>query len=180
MKKIINKVSLIAVVLILGIFVLTGCENGGKGGNTVITINGVNVSLNKERTLCNLNFKYPEEAKFPTEEENHITMKIYQDDNEEKILASVVVTVRKEKNVEEYIKNMRNVEASELQTETYNDTKWYIYDYKSSNAIAKVHYCQNGQDTYVVSFPQEGDAQNIDITNFKTEFMKNVRFGNSN
>ena len=75
---------------------------------------------------------------------------------------------------------MRNVEASELQTETYNDTKWYIYDYKSSNAIAKVHYCQNGQDTYVVSFPQEGDAQNIDITNFKTEFMKNVRFGNSN
>ena len=71
---------------------------------------------------------------------------------------------------------MRNVEASELQSETINGIKWYIYDFSGGDSISKVHYGQNGQDTYVVSFPQEGEARNIDITDFKNTFMNRISF----
>ena len=81
MKKLLL-VGVLVLTLIVSLFSLTGCksdgkENKGKDGNSVVTINGINYSLNKERALCNMTFKYPEEAKFPTEEEKHLTMKIY-------------------------------------------------------------------------------------------------------
>ena len=181
MKKKLIVLSLIFILLVSGLFILTGCNNGKENNgsnNDLVTVNGVSINLNNERTLCNMTFKYPEEAKFLTEEANHLTMKIYQDDNEEKILASVVLTVRTGENTEEYVKYMRDVEPSELENVTYGGVKWYIYDYSAGDAIAKVYYGQNGQDTYVISFPQEGEAQSIDITSFRTEFMNNISFGN--
>jgi len=169
-----------AVILIIGMFIFTGCEKNGNGNqgtsaDAVATVDGVKIKLDKERTLGNMKFKYPEIAKFQTEQENHLSMKIYSE-NDEKVLASVVLTVRTGKNVEEYIKTMRNVEASELQSETINGIKWYIYDFSGGDSISKVHYGQNGQDTYVVSFPQEGEAKNIDITDFKNTFMSRISF----
>ena len=184
MKKKVFLVSLIAVLLIAGLFVLTGCKNNNEAGegdkNTKqaeVIVDGVKLDLNKEGTLKNLKFKYSENMKTTNEEENHIVMKLFKDSNDESALASVVLTYRAGENVEEYIKWMRKVEADTLESVTINGTKWYIYEYTSSNTTAHVYYGQNGQDTYVISFPQEGeDQKNIDIESFKTVFMNNTRF----
>ena len=190
MKRKTLLVSLLSVILILGLIFLTGCvkkdeeKNQGSNqgtsqqteSNKEITINNANIKLSNERNLKNLTFKYPDEAKFINEEENHLSFKVYEDGNEEKEIINTVITVRPGKNCEEYIKYMREVDASELQTQTYNGKKWYIYNYNSEKSVSKMFYCQDGEDTYVLSFPQEGDARNIDISSYIAAFMNNTRF----
>ncbi|MCR5185772.1 MAG: hypothetical protein K6D97_01470 [Clostridia bacterium] len=195
MKKKIVLVSLLIVILTMGLVTLSGCKKANESSNqeenskidnqetnskeeeTIgFTIDGKKYDLTEEREFHNLKFKYPKDGKFITEEENHIVLALYQDDNEEKILAKVVITFKQDKNVEEYIKYMREVDASTLNTATFNGTKWYKYDYLGERDKAQAHYGQNGQNTYIISFAQEGEFKEVDIEDLKATFMNNTRF----
>lgn len=196
MRKKILSVSLLIVILITGLVTLSGCkrtdevskqeEESSKVENqetspkeeetNEFTIDGKKYDLTEKREFHNLKFKYPKEGKFITEGEDHIVLALYQDDNEEKILVKVVITFKQDKNVEEYIKYMREVDASTLNTSTYNGTKWYKYDYLGEKDKAQAHYGQNGQDTYIISFAQEGELKDIDIEDLKATFMNNTKF----
>ena len=195
MKKKIVLVSLLIVILTTGLVTLSGCkktdetskqEDSSKVENQEaspkeeetkgFTINGVKYDLTEEREFHNLKLMYPKEGKFITEGEDHIVLALYQDGNEEKLLAKVVITFKQDKNVEEYIKYMREVDANTLNTATYNGTKWYKYDYLGEKDKAQAHYGQNGQDTYIISFAQEGEFKEVDIEDLKATFMNNTRF----
>ena len=197
MKRIVFAVAL-SLLLVMGLFVLTGCEKAENVQNTStntetvapseetkqvaeptaseVTLNNVKYTFKDEGEFHDMKFKYQDDApnfKIVDNGDEHRGLIFYQDGSEG-VLFRDTLSINKGKDIS-FVCSMKDIDQSTLKKRTFNNLEWYDYYDTKSKSATQFYYYQNGADIYSVAFTVENGV-NVDIQDFIVEFMSNVSF----
>ena len=179
MKKRVFIISVTIAVLVIELFILTGCKNNSTEKSiSEATINGIKYSLTDSDSFHGMKFKYEKDAKNfnikGTTQDNNMVL-LYLQDGTDDDLFRIVLNYHKDTKVSEELKKFDLDESTP--TKNYNNIKWYDWytteKYKST--IIDVYFYQNGNDTYVISFSTP-KSSNFDLDSYVKLFMTNISF----
>lgn len=140
MNKRIILVSLISLVLIVGVFVLTGCGSSKEQTADSAKQNEASTpssSLDKEEVVNKLHFKYSSKANIKDSTNGKIVENEYY---------NIIVSHQKNKTVSE-LENARKF--SSVGTESFNSVDWKKYSYSDSQVKSTVYMYEKDDGTHM-------------------------------
>ena len=168
MKKKIVLGSLIILILIAGLFVLTGCGNNenSKGEQTSSTNNSsssTTVKLDKENSVNKLHFNYSSNATI----KDSTNGKRIENEN-----YTIIVSHQKEKTIAE-LENARNYTSVSI--DSINKIEWKKHSYNDEQVSSIVYMYEKDNGTYMVTISHDAKL-NINLENEIKEFMNEIKF----
>ena len=168
MKKKIVLGSLIVLILIAGLFVLTGCGNNenSKGEQTSSTNNSsssTTAKLDKENSVNKLHFNYSSNATI----KDSTNGKRIENEN-----YTIIVSHQKDKTIAE-LENARKYTSVGI--DSINKIEWKKYSYNDEQVSSIVYMYEKDNGTYVVTISHDARL-NINLGNEIKEFMNEIKF----
>ena len=171
-----KKKILLGLLVLVGLFMITGCgnktnninhnisETNEKENQSSLKVGDVLVDLNKSGSFHDISYKYPENAMAS----NVGTFAIMDLMNGEDLVVRIAMYFYENKAMGEVNagEGLYSVDAIE-----YNNNVWNVYEGTKDGKKVMNYITQEGDDSYTITF-----LSNDDISEFSDAFMKTVIF----